>query len=64
MANYDFTLTYAQNWLDFDIKAVRLNLDKGSYLPIWKWNKKLSLEPLSVLSLHLKCMFPSRLFGT
>ena len=58
---------YAQNWIDFDVKTVRLNLDKGSYLPIWKWNKKLSfdyLEALSVLSLHLKCMFPSRLFGT
>ena len=50
--------------LDFDIKPARLNLDKGSYLPIWKWNKKLSLEPLSVLSLHLKFMFLSRLFGT
>ena len=42
MANHDFTLTYAQNWLNFYIKAVGLNLDKGLYLPIWKWNKKLS----------------------
>ena len=40
--------------LDFDIKPVRLNLDKVSYLPIWKWNKKLSLEPVSVLSLHFE----------
>ena len=32
----EFILMYAQNWIDFVVKAVRLNLDKGSYLPIWK----------------------------